>query len=425
MLGNLEVIIGEKGSGLTSTLREKYSPLQETNKIPFIIFVHKKTFDEANEKTKKIYTDSNAQVVSSAAEMYSHINFYKIEKNKDGRVSKVSQYQQIFIDGIHNFGDLSVIALLDSAAYHGKKVVAAGNLTPKDSGFPYPIMPALIAKADNVTVLSKNENLEIITGCMFSSKSQKLARKLNDLKSKNYNVLAFKHALDVERFKEKETFIRGQSNDPYGFEAYPVSKVEEIEEFIRNYNKKKIDCIGIDEINFFQEKELLRADMPEEIYNLVCCQKSQKNQNFNYLSPYEIIERDGKKEVYFKKPKIQSLIEKLVKEGVKVIVSGLDTDYRGEPWEWFTLFCMESTINKSTAQCSEEGCLNPATRTMRLTYDSNSKNYKKSEYNEERVQVGTNIEFQQHIYTSKCREHHGIEYPGDSYIFNPKIVYPF
>jgi thymidine kinase len=421
MQGSLEVIIGKHGSGVTSSLREKYSPLQATNKTPFIIFVHKNTFESANENTKKIYVNSKAKIVSSVDEIFSEIKAYKIEKNNEDRISEVSQYQQIFIDGINNFVDLRLIALLESAAYNGKKVIAAGNSFLEDSGLPYPIMPALIAKADDVIVLSESENLEIITGCMFSSKSQKLARKLNSLRSQNYNVLAFKHSLDSERFKEKKTFIRGQSDDPYGFEAYTVSNISEIGEIIKEFEKNgRIDYIGIDEINFFQEKELVNANlnMPEEALNLII---SKKNSDLDHLSPYEVV---GER-IYLKKPKIQTLIEELLGKNIKVIVSGLDTDYRGEPWEWFTLLCSNNKIIKLTAQCSEEGCLNQATKTMRLTYDEQLKNYKPSSYNEPTVQVGTNIEFQKHIYTPKCREHHRVEYDESFSKLNPKQIFQF
>ncbi|MGB9748327.1 MAG: hypothetical protein ACP5H9_02200 [Candidatus Woesearchaeota archaeon] len=424
MQGSLEVIIGKQGSGVTSTLRERYSPLQATNKIPFIIFVHKDSFEAANENTKKIYLNSKARIVSSVDEIFSEMKGYKIEKNNGNRVSEVSQYQQIFIDGIHNFGDLKLIALLESAAYNGKKVIVAGNTNPEQSELPYPLMPALIAKADGVTLLSESGNLEIITGCMFSSKSQKLARKLNSLKSKNYNVLAFKHSLDAERFNERRAFIRGQSDDPYGFEAHTVSKVEEIEGIIEEFEKdRKIDYIGIDEINFFQETELVNVNsyLPEKIFELVV---AHKNSVFNYLSPYEVLEEN----IYFKKPKTQKLIENLSKKGIKTIISGLDTDYRGEPWNWFTIFCLDAKISKLTAQCSEEGCLNNATKTMRLTYDENLGKYTPSKYNEPIVQVGTNIELHKHIYTPKCREHHRVEYDKydeQNFNLNPKIIFQF
>ncbi|MEM2121106.1 MAG: hypothetical protein QXU20_00395 [Candidatus Woesearchaeota archaeon] len=423
MQGSLEAIIGDPGSGLTSTLREKFSPLQATNKIPYIIFVHKTTFDSANENTKKIYNDSKAKIVSSVEEIYHNLKAYKIEKNNGERISEVSQYQQIFIDGIHNFSDLNLILLLESAAYHGKRVVIAGNQTPKNSEMPYPIMPALIAKSDNVIVLSEstNPNLEIITGCMFSSKSQKLARKLNNLRSQGYNVLAFKHSLDVERFNDKKTFIRGQDDDPYGFEAYTAGNVEEIERLINKVEKlRKIDYVGIDEINFFQETELIKVVLPEIIEKGIREFYKKDSSELNIFSPYEI--KDSY--VFFKKPKIQSLIEKLLDKGIAVIVSGLDTDYRGEPWNWFTLFSLKSKIYKSSAQCSEEGCLNQATKTMRLTYDPNLKIYKPSHYNEEVVQVGTNIEYKAHIYTPKCREHHRVEHNKNSKL-NPKEVFPF
>jgi len=79
--------------------------------------------------------------------------------------------------------------------------------------------------------------------------------------------------------------------------------------------------------------------------------------------------------------------QELADSGKRVIVAGLDLDYRGEPFEPIPqLLAVAEYITKTLAICMV--CGNPASRTQRLTDDK------------ARVVVGG-----QKIYEARCRRH--------------------
>ena len=124
---------------------------------------------------------------------------------------------------------------------------------------------------------SKIGTLEVVTGSMFSGKSEELIRRLRRAEYAKQKIVAFKHAID-NRYGEEGVFSHGNDS----FRAYPVSDVSQMEEIM----EKNVDAevIGIDEVQFF-----------------------------------------GKKVVEFCK--------KYVEYGKRVIVAGLDMSFRAEPYE--------------------------------------------------------------------------------------------
>ena len=118
--------------------------------------------------------------------------------------------------------------------------------------------------------------LEVITGSMFSGKSEELIRRLRRAKYAKQKIVVFKHSID-NRYSEKNIFSHGKDK----FEAYPVNTVEQMEK-IMNKNIDA-DIIGIDEVQFFSEK-------------------------------------------------IVSFCKKYVEYGKRVIVAGLDMSFRAEPY---------------------------------------------------------------------------------------------
>ena len=85
-----------------------------------------------------------------------------------------------------------------------------------------------------------------------------------------------------------------------------------------------------------------------------------------------------------------AICNKLANEGKRVIIAGLDQDYKGIPFEPMPqLLSIAEYITKSLAICVE--CGNPADRTQRKTHSS------------ERVIVGASD-----IYEARCRKCHYI-----------------
>jgi len=152
--------------------------------------------------------------------------------------------------------------------------------------------------------------VEVVTGSMFSGKSSELINRLKMAKYAKQNVIAFKHSSDVRYDEEKLA-----SHDRVFIEAIPVSTVEEMEKvFFEKYSDAQV--IGIDEIQFFNTGAI-------------------------------------------------KFCEKLADMGKRVIVAGLDKDFRGEPFgEMGELLARAEYVDKLQAICAV--CGNPATVSQRL-----------------------------------------------------------
>lgn len=115
--------------------------------------------------------------------------------------------------------------------------------------------------------------IEVICGSMFSGKTEELIRRLKRARIARQAVLIFKPLIDT-RFSSSNVV----SHDANSIESIPLEKAAEIETHIEN-----VEVVGIDEAQFF-DHELLQ----------VC--------------------------------------NRLAAKGVRVIVAGLDMDFRGEPF---------------------------------------------------------------------------------------------
>lgn len=152
--------------------------------------------------------------------------------------------------------------------------------------------------------------LEVICGSMFSGKSEELIRRLRRAKYANQKVVAFKHSID-NRYDETKLASHSQTF----IEGIPAADAKTIEDIIMN---KYIDAevIGIDEVQFFGDD-------------------------------------------------IVPIVEKLANMGKRVIVAGLDQDFRGEPFHPMPeLMTRAEHVDKFNAICM--CCGSPASRTQRL-----------------------------------------------------------
>jgi thymidine kinase len=127
--------------------------------------------------------------------------------------------------------------------------------------------------------MKKQGKLIVHTGSMFSGKTTSLWRELYRMKIANYKIYAFKPDIDNRSGNEKIV-----SHDNLELEAIKISDLKELLDFA---DENEVDAIGIDELQFF------------------------KNQ------PSEVIE----------------IFEKLMKEDITIVVSGLDLDYKAQPFE--------------------------------------------------------------------------------------------
>jgi thymidine kinase len=173
--------------------------------------------------------------------------------------------------------------------------------------------------------------IEVIAGCMFSGKTEELIRRLRRAKIAKQNVKIFKPRIDT-RYSDSEIVSHSD-------QSLPSLLIDDIKTVIQH--SKDAQVIGIDEAQFFS-------------------------------------------------PDIIDVCNKLASQGKRVIVAGLDQDYKGVPFEPMPqLLAIAEYITKTLAICMV--CGNPADKTQRKTHSG------------ERVVVGA-----ADIYEARCRKCHYI-----------------
>lgn len=149
--------------------------------------------------------------------------------------------------------------------------------------------------------------LEIITGCMFSGKSEELIKRLKRAVIAKQKVKIFKPRLD-NRYNDNLIVSHSQMTIP----SILIDKAEDILAHIEDDTQ----VVGIDEIQFLGEGAVA-----------VC--------------------------------------SKLADSGIRVICAGLDLDYKGRPFKPVPeLLAVADYITKQLAICVK--CGSPASRTQRL-----------------------------------------------------------
>lgn len=184
--------------------------------------------------------------------------------------------------------------------------------------------------------------LEVVTGSMFSGKSEELIKRLRKAKYARQSVVAFKHSSDM-RYDDTKLASHNRSF----IEGVPVSSVKEMRElFFKEYTDAQV--IGIDEVQFFG-------------------------------------------------PEVVEFCEDLADMGKRVIVAGLDKDFRGEPFKPMDeLLARAEYVDKFQAICAV--CGNPATVSQRLI------DGKPAYYDDPIVLVGAT-----ESYEPRCRKCHRIK----------------
>ena len=173
--------------------------------------------------------------------------------------------------------------------------------------------------------------IEVIAGCMFSGKTEELIRRMRRAKIAKQDIKIFKPKIDT-RYSSSDIVSHSEQSLP----SILVETSAEILELSKN-----AQVIGIDEAQFFDSG-------------------------------------------------IVDVCNKLANEGKRVIVAGLDQDYKGVPFEPMPqLLAISEYITKTLAICV--ACGNPADKTQRKIVSS------------ERVLVGA-----ADSYEARCRKCHYI-----------------
>lgn len=193
-------------------------------------------------------------------------------------------------------------------------------------------------KGNDMYVTMQGGWIEVICGSMFSGKSEELIRRVRRAQFAKQKIAVFKPAID-DRYSEEAVV----SHNGATVIATPVSHSCDIKEYI----SEDLDVIAIDEAQFFDEA-------------------------------------------------IVDIVTELADEGFRVIVAGLDQDFRGEPFGPMPrLMAIAENVTKLQAVCTV--CGSPASRTQRLI------NGKPAGYDDPIILVGAS-----EAYEARCRKHHEV-----------------
>ncbi|MDG4657639.1 thymidine kinase [Ectobacillus antri] len=156
-------------------------------------------------------------------------------------------------------------------------------------------------------LMNRNGWIEVICGSMFSGKSEELIRRVRRTQFAKQTAVVFKPGIDT-RYSEEDVV----SHNGAKVTATPVSSSLQI----LHHVTEEMDVIAIDEVQFFDD---------------------------------DIVE----------------VVQTLANRGYRVIVAGLDQDFRGVPFGQVpALMAIAEHVTKLQAVCSSCGA--PASRTQRL-----------------------------------------------------------
>lgn len=187
-------------------------------------------------------------------------------------------------------------------------------------------------------VMKQSGWVEVICGSMFSGKSEELIRRVRRATYGNLSVRVFKPIID-NRYSEDSIV----SHNGTSILARPVEKAADILDYI----DETVDVVGIDEVQFFDHA-------------------------------------------------VVDIAEQLADQGYRVLVAGLDTDFRGEPFGPVPrLMALAESVTKLQAICPV--CGSPASRTQRLI------NGEPASYDDPIILVGAS-----ESYEPRCRHHHEV-----------------
>lgn len=187
-------------------------------------------------------------------------------------------------------------------------------------------------------VMKQTGWVEVICGSMFSGKSEELIRRVRRTQFAKQEIAVYKPKLDNRYSDESVVSHNGTS---------VIAKAVEDSSLILDDLKPEVDVVAIDEVQFFDEG-------------------------------------------------IVDVVQKLANSGYRVILAGLDQDFRGEPFGPMPdLMSIAEQVTKLQAVCAV--CGSPASRTQRLI------NGEPACYDDPVILVGAS-----EAYEPRCRHHHEV-----------------
>ncbi|MED3930482.1 thymidine kinase [Priestia megaterium] len=188
-------------------------------------------------------------------------------------------------------------------------------------------------------VMKQSGWIEVICGSMFSGKSEELIRRVRRTQFAKQKAQVFKPAID-NRYSEEAVV----SHNGTSVMAYSISASRDI---LKRVNEET-DVVAIDEVQFFDT---------------------------------DILE----------------IVQSLADQGFRVIVAGLDQDFKGEPFgQMPQLMAIAESVTKLQAVCAS--CGSPASRTQRLI------NGEPASYDDPIILVGAS-----ESYEPRCRHCHVVQ----------------
>ena len=196
----------------------------------------------------------------------------------------------------------------------------------------------------NVDTGMRKGQIEVVCGSMFSGKTEELIRRVRRAQIARQQVQVFKPALDDRYGIERVT-----SHNGVNVEAVSVESAADIVDQL----EPSTQVVAIDEAQFFGEE--------------VC-----------------------------------AVCETLTERGLRVIVAGLDMDFRGEPFGPMPLLLAQAEkVDKLRAICVI--CGQEASRTQRLIYGH------PADFEDPVILVGA-----KEVYQARCRTCHRVPHEGSA-----------
>ncbi len=196
-------------------------------------------------------------------------------------------------------------------------------------------------------------SLHVISGCMFSGKTEELLRLLRRASVGGRSVLLIRPLVDTRSPAEVAESRSGTS--------YACISVAAADDIISAVASSPCEVVAIDEAEMFGDD-------------------------------------------------LSRVADKLATDGYEVIVSGLDTDFAGRPFGAMpTLLALADSVSKLSAICTFPGCGNDATRTQRLVDNQ------PAAIDDPLIVIGgTEDSYAPDRYEARCRTHHRVAPPRNS-----------
>jgi len=174
--------------------------------------------------------------------------------------------------------------------------------------------------------------IEVICGSMFSGKTEELIRRIHRVEYAKQKIMVFKPIID-NRYDDNNIVSHSQMQAP----SIPINNASEIYGYVTD----DVEVVAVDEAQFFDESLI-------------------------------------------------GICNDLADRGIRVIVAGLDQDYKGNPFGCMPqLLAIAEYVTKNLAICLK--CGNPANRTQRTIHSG------------EQILVGST-----EAYEARCRNCHEV-----------------